>query len=211
MPRVSAEHMDSRRRQILAAATRCFARVGFHAATMQDIIKEAGLSAGAIYNYYASKEDIIVAIAEARHAREREIFAAAADADGADGLIASLVQGFAHQLSDVDERRERRVGVQLWAEALNNKRLLAVTREGTDEPRRALSGLFDRMKAEGRVPPGIDSDALARTFIALFEGLVLQKCREEELPLDAYGRAVLFLWQRLSGDLPSLGQTLTAG
>ncbi len=198
MPRVSAEHMENRRRQILSAATRCFAAVGFHAATMQDIIKEAGLSAGAIYRYYASKEDIIVAMAAARHAREREIFAAAAQAESPDALIAFLVQRFAYQLSDVDEQRGRRVGVQLWAEALNNERLLAVTREGTDQPRRLLGPVFDRLKAEGRIPPEIESDALARAFIALFEGLVLQKCREEELALDAYGRAVLLLWQRLS-------------
>ena len=48
MARVSQEHLDARRRQILEGAARCFARDGFHSTTMQDILRETGLSAGAV-------------------------------------------------------------------------------------------------------------------------------------------------------------------
>ena len=48
MPKVSEEHLDARRRQIVDAAIVCFVRKGFHRATMQDICREAGLSAGAV-------------------------------------------------------------------------------------------------------------------------------------------------------------------
>src|SRR5215216_7206950 len=63
MPRVSQHHLDSRRQQILDAATRCFARNGFHATSMQDVLAEANLSAGALYRYFRGKEEIISAIA----------------------------------------------------------------------------------------------------------------------------------------------------
>jgi AcrR family transcriptional regulator len=64
MPRVSQEHRDQRRQQILAAARRCFVREGFHQTSMADILAEARLSAGAVYGHFNSKNDIIAAIAE---------------------------------------------------------------------------------------------------------------------------------------------------
>lgn len=64
MPRVTAEHLAARRRQILDAARRCFIRDGFHATSMQDVIREAELSVGAVYRYFPSKNDLIVGITD---------------------------------------------------------------------------------------------------------------------------------------------------
>src|SRR6516165_1575697 len=64
MPKVTEEYRDARRDQILSAARRCFLRDGFHATSMQDLFAEAGLSSGAVYRYFASKDDMIIAIAE---------------------------------------------------------------------------------------------------------------------------------------------------
>jgi AcrR family transcriptional regulator len=49
MPKVSQEHLERRRQQILEAATECFARQGFRGTSMQDIFDASGLSAGAVY------------------------------------------------------------------------------------------------------------------------------------------------------------------
>ena len=61
MPKVTEAHLESRRQQVLDAAFACFARNGFHQTTMQDICREAQLSPGAVYRYFASKEEIIAA------------------------------------------------------------------------------------------------------------------------------------------------------
>ena len=61
MPKVTDAHLEARRQQILDAASACFARQGFHQTTMQDICRKAELSPGAVYRYFASKEDIIAA------------------------------------------------------------------------------------------------------------------------------------------------------
>src|SRR3954466_10506682 len=66
MPKVSPAHEQQRRDQILAAAMRCFARQGYHATSMDDVVRECGLSVGAIYTYFSSKEDLFLALAEAR-------------------------------------------------------------------------------------------------------------------------------------------------
>jgi AcrR family transcriptional regulator len=50
--RITAARASAQRERILDAALTCFAREGFHAATMQDIVAESGLSPGAIYGYF---------------------------------------------------------------------------------------------------------------------------------------------------------------
>src|SRR5689334_6249736 len=59
VPRLTDERREARRAEIVAAARRCFARDGFHQTSMPDIAREAGMSAGAFYRYFPSKEDVI--------------------------------------------------------------------------------------------------------------------------------------------------------
>jgi len=63
MPKISEERREQRRAQIMAVAVRCFSRSGYHRTSMTDIIKESGLSAGAIYGYFSGKQDLIHAVA----------------------------------------------------------------------------------------------------------------------------------------------------
>src|ERR1700742_2619416 len=73
MPKVKPETSLARRDEILAAAEICFARQGFHQTTIRDVIRESGLSAGCIYGHFATKEELIQAMGERRHARDREL------------------------------------------------------------------------------------------------------------------------------------------
>ncbi len=54
--------IQERRRQILPAAAALFARRGYHRARLQEIADEAGVAAGTIYNYFKSKEDLLLAL-----------------------------------------------------------------------------------------------------------------------------------------------------
>ncbi|KJK58086.1 TetR/AcrR family transcriptional regulator [Saccharothrix sp. ST-888] len=66
MTRVSQEHHDGRRRQILDGARRCFLAKGFRTASMQDVAADIGLSTGAVYSYFAGQDELIAeAAAEA--------------------------------------------------------------------------------------------------------------------------------------------------
>ncbi|HLN64664.1 MAG TPA: TetR/AcrR family transcriptional regulator [Symbiobacteriaceae bacterium] len=62
MPKVSESHKENRREQILEAAGRCFSRKGYMATSMQEIFREAGLSAGAVYSYFKSKQELYLAL-----------------------------------------------------------------------------------------------------------------------------------------------------
>ena len=74
MPRVSPEHLQARRKQILEGARRCFARLGYDGATVPRLEREIGLSHGAIFNYFPTKLDLFLALAQEDHARFHEIW-----------------------------------------------------------------------------------------------------------------------------------------
>ena len=59
-----ARSKAANRRAILDAGRRVFARIGFEATTVRDIIRETELAAGTFYNYFKSKEEVFEAIAE---------------------------------------------------------------------------------------------------------------------------------------------------
>jgi len=60
MPKVTEEHKEARREQILAGAQRAFARYGYEGATVARLEEETGLSRGAIFNYFGNKQTLFV-------------------------------------------------------------------------------------------------------------------------------------------------------
>jgi AcrR family transcriptional regulator len=197
MPKVTQSHRDARRAQILDAAMICFARAGFHRTTMQDIVQQAQLSPGAIYLYFSSKEEMIAALADERHRSEQMGITQACEGDELQATLALLGQEFLGKLQTREERMRRRVGIQIWAEALSNDRLLALMRRGVDEPRKLLAEMIRSAQRRGDLPTNLDPDALARIMIALFHGFVLQQAWDEQLSVEPYIATVQAVFQAL--------------
>lgn len=76
MPRLSEQQKDDRRRRILEGARRCFARHGYEGATVVRLEREIGLSRGAIFNWYPSKQELFLALAAEDNERLHALFAA---------------------------------------------------------------------------------------------------------------------------------------
>jgi TetR/AcrR family transcriptional regulator, transcriptional repressor of aconitase len=199
VPRVDDGYLAARRRQIMDAAIACFARDGFHRTTMQDIVAETGLSAGAIYRYFPAKEDIVAAIAAEHHAREAAVLDGATEATDAGDLLRDLARVSLGRLADPAEQRWRRVTIQLWGEALRDERVMRIVRSGLDEPIEIIAGLLRRGQQDGSVPAGIDPDSAARVCAAIFQGLVLQQAWDPRLDIDGYIDAVIALIGRFTG------------
>jgi AcrR family transcriptional regulator len=197
MPKVSQSHRDARRSQILDAAIACFSRQGFHRATMQDIVEQSKLSPGAIYNYFASKDDIIEAIADERHAKEQALIAEAAKAANVTDVFKRIRDGFFSQLDDPQERRRRRVSIQLWVEAQRNPRIHKIVRRGIDKPRQLLSALIARAQRRHEIPRDLDPDATARFMIAVFHGFILQLDWDNKAAVEPYVELLDICLQRL--------------
>lgn len=181
MPRVKPEHKEERRAQILAAARACFARQGFHRTTLQDVFAEAGLSAGCVYSYFQSKDDLILAIADERHAVERAMLAdGGAALDPVQALRRTAHRFVDDYLSDAGAEK-RQIAIQTWSEAMRSDAVLASVRTGLDSPRHAIAALVRRAQRAGQLDRTLDADAVARSIVALFHGFVLQMLWEPEL------------------------------
>lgn len=175
MPKVSKEYLDSRRSEILEAAIVCFAKDGFHRATMQDIVRQSGLSPGAIYNYFKSKEEIIEAVANERQLKEKQLVIDTAQSGPAAKALERVRDAFLDELNSPRERLRRRVSVQLWAEAQRKPSIRRLVRRSFEEPRKLISEVFTAAQMRGEIEGRFDPQALASFVIAAFHGLVLQR------------------------------------
>ena len=190
MPKITEAKRESRRQQILDAALTCFSRDGFHATTTADIVRESGLSQGALYLYFATKDDIVVALADDRHQGEVFLNALAkSEQDPIAGLML-LVELYGKTLGDPRRADMRRVGIQGWAEALRSPRILGSVVEGFSTVRAAIVELIARGQRTGQIRPEVEPDAAARAMIAVFQGLVLQLAWGEDVDLSACGTLI---------------------
>lgn len=184
MPRISPERREAKRAEIVAAARRCFARDGFHQTSMPDIAAAAGVSTGAPYRYFASKEEIVLAIAGDAFRlifEPVERLAAATDAASVADLVAASLEALsvetvtdaAGRAVPVDELL--RCAVQAWSELLRNDAVRAPAVEGFESVRRTIADALRRGQAAGAVPRGVQPERGARVVMGLLHGFLLQR------------------------------------
>src|SRR6266540_2539404 len=90
MPRVSSEIKQETRARLLAAAAEEFGRVGFERASIDSISLAAGFAKGTIYNYFASKEELFLAVVEAASTQAADSAAPPPDATARERLTVTL-------------------------------------------------------------------------------------------------------------------------
>jgi AcrR family transcriptional regulator len=193
MPKVSDAHLAARRRQILDAAATCFARDGFHRTSMQDVVRECGVSAGLVYRYFTSKDDMIVAIVTEWHEQRQALLEPPDGAPPGRAGLAGVEAAYLDLLRSVGDpasRQDLRLGVQVWAETVRSDELLAAARRGVDGFRTALVDVLRGAQAAGDLPSDVDPDALVRVLIAVHQGLRLQTLWDETVDNAAVVRTV---------------------
>jgi TetR/AcrR family transcriptional regulator, transcriptional repressor of aconitase len=191
MARVSQEHLDARRRQILDGAARCFARNGFHATSMQDVLREVDLSAGAVYRYFAGKEELIGAIVNEVLGSLRAAFEAAAvqsppePPDVLIGRVMTEVLGMRSGLFDEEGNSGfPRLMVQVWTETLRNDELSAVMRAGFLNVHAAWVKVVQAYQKAGLMRSDIPAEHVARTLIAVAQGFAAQQALFGAVPVS---------------------------
>jgi len=152
---------------------------------VREIYEEAGLSAGSVYLYFQSKDEIVEALTEeilGHLSRAQGVLEIAEDP--LDGVI-SLVRGLAAaaSLAPADALSLR---VQGWAAAVTHPAIAGFFRAGFDETRGALVAAVERGKMTGAVESSADPEAVARVAIGMLQGLVLQLALETGVDVGAY-------------------------
>jgi TetR/AcrR family fatty acid metabolism transcriptional regulator len=179
------ERIDRRRAQILAAASRVFARQGFHRTTVREVAREAGLADGTIYLYFASKQDLLLALlAQLGRVGERPAdFATLTEADPRAFMNRYLHQRFA------ELREWRQLFTAVFPEVLADASLRSAQAAQAAPAFEAAEVEFARRMDAGELPV-LDPALLARVSAATVLGLLILDvlgdpvvdARWEELP-----------------------------
>jgi AcrR family transcriptional regulator len=173
VPKISALHEQQRRDQILQAALTCFARQGYHATSIHDVVTESGLSVGAIYSYFPSKEELFLALSDDR---ANQTLAYLNDLFRQPGPMADktreAVDYFFNLLSD-ELLTLARLNMEFMSVAVNSERLKARQERRCESLRQFLRWLLTAAREQGEVRHDVDIDAAAELMMALNEGIVL--------------------------------------
>jgi AcrR family transcriptional regulator len=194
MPRVSQDHLDARRAQVVDAARRCFARQGFQATTMKDVLAESGLSAGAVYSYVRSKEELVGLVASSVFTDAAPRLQAVLFADP----VPAPAEAVAGVIAAVDPLGEPegvlRLAVQVWGEALRNEAIGEAVGALYRELRSWFVRYAERAVEAGHLAPGTDAETAGRTYFGMVPGYIIQRLLLGDVDPESYAaglRAVL--------------------
>lgn len=197
MPRMSLVARTERRQQILDATWRCAAHKGFRVMSVDEICAEAGLSKGAFYGYFDSKQALLLALLTE-------------DAAALDGIVERLESASVPSIDRLrqfvramlgrgDDPARVQVRADLWAEMLTDKTVRDRFTATVRHRRTLLRAWIERAIADGELVE-IPANAFAAVLLALSDGLGLHA------GLDPSGfrwanirKAVDVLLERLAG------------
>src|SRR5881397_1586263 len=170
MPQSQIESSNpDRRSQILDAALVCFAKRGFHQASMHDISAEAGISVGLIYRYFHNKEAVIAAMADRHKKQIHEILERARQAPN---LRESLETLFTAHCGETEPHVTAAFVVDLFAEASRNEHVAELVRDVRET---AMNGVTDLI---ARSPEAKGSELtpaeMAELIFAVNDGMLLR-------------------------------------
>lgn len=172
------EHDDPLRRRLLDAAQRVFAERGYAGTRIGDIVREAGLSTGAVYGRFGSKNDLLRE-AVVTHARVAD--GAGADVPRVADLIARSVAW-----SDASLGLDEAVRLEAYIAARREPEVAQALHDAFDAWRQSVEPLVQRALDDGTVAAGVDPEAVLAFVRTMALGLLVQRAAGMKPP-DAAG------------------------
>ncbi len=173
MPKVSPEHFKKRRAEILDAARRVFTQKGFEPTTMQDVVKESGMSRGGVYQYFSSTEDMFIAIREDVY----EQFTLYLDEllmnhENVWDALMAYVEGYIGE-NETDNYKFGLVSYEYSVVAWRNDKHRKVISEQSKKATRLMAHFLDEGVKRGEFSPLYPLEAIALFIFNVTDGLIL--------------------------------------
>lgn len=201
-----AERRDQQIQRILDAAKSCFVRSGFQGASMQEICAQCGMSPGALYRYFPSKESIVAAICEADREDDMTCFGALKDAQSAvDALVEA---GMAH-LTHTHEKGSAGLFAEMRSESMRNDTVRATVEGHKQQVADMIAPVLKTAMERGEINPPADLHTLMAVVMSVGEGLAINDLPARGVPLDrleAVLRAMIVGMLRPAGADPAPGK-----
>lgn len=192
MPKISEEKRQARRDQILAASWICFAQRGIHQTSMADIIRESNLSAGAVYTYFKSKDDLIIAaFSEAFDQLRALLFPIITR--GEPYPLPEFVRRSVEGILAYARQNDRNLGVSFlmgWSEAQSNPRIKQQIANSQLAFRQGLVGVVTKWQDRGQIAREADPTMVAQALFSFFLGFVVQSALIGEIDPDAVAKGI---------------------
>ena len=175
------ERRDNQIRRILDAATSCFRRHGFQGASMQQICAEAGMSPGALYRYFESKEAIIEAISEEDRRKDAEVFSGIlTNPDVVEGMVAAAMTHIRH----MHEKGTAPLFAEICAESMRNPSVEGSCRRNMEQ----VAGMFGAYLGEAlerdEIDPPVGLDVVLPVMMSIAHGMALNDLPARGVPFD---------------------------
>lgn len=166
---------EARRAQILTAAADCFRRQGFHAASIAQISRVAGMSPGHIYHYFQNKEALVAAIVAQDLERLLRLTQELRTArDGRHAMIERVAQGVSDNLNP----EAATLKLEILAEAARNTKVAAIVRDADVAWRQGFKDTLGALIPSTDQP---DLEARVEVLSAMFEGLMIRSLRNPNI------------------------------
>jgi AcrR family transcriptional regulator len=187
---------ETRKQEILAAATAVFAQKGFNGASMDDIVQESGLSKGGVYWHFKSKDDIITAIMGQFFSEEVLVLHQLLDEPGS---VGQRLQQLTQQLITDTLQMEAvylPITLEVYAVAARQETVRQMLQGYFDEYKEGLSALIQQGIGRGEFTAVFPAERTAITLMAQIEGLFLLRAiqgSDFDLAMQAATAVALFL------------------
>jgi AcrR family transcriptional regulator len=181
MPKVSPEHLEARRAEILEGARRAFARYGYEGATVARLEEETGLSRGAIFHYFDSKLDLFVELAYAENLR----YVGMLTEHGLEAVLRSIAETDRDWLNVFIETE-----VRLRHDPELERRLLELEQHLQQDQRAKVVESLQRAQANGLLRTDLELDDVIDFTTILINGLALRVALGDPVSIEAFVRFV---------------------
>jgi AcrR family transcriptional regulator len=173
MPRVSVAHEQAVRQRIVDAAIKVFGELGYQRASIQDVVRESGLSVGAVYTYFKNKQELfVVACACQIDVEKADLRLRMADLGSVSDRLRVAVD-FAVD-SAVSGHADLGVRVHAWMAAEASPDLTQILYDQRQEMVGFSQLVVREAQVRGELPDWIDADTLGSTFVTLIDGFVVR-------------------------------------
>jgi len=163
---------ETRKQEILAAATAVFAQKGFAGASMDDIVQASGISKGGLYWHFKSKDELIAAILSQFFDQEMAALDALLQTEG---TATQKLQQLGQQIiADVSQMSELlTISLEFYALAARRQSVRLELQRHFQQYGNTLATLIQAGIDEGAFDPAVSARQVALNLVAQFEGLVL--------------------------------------
>ncbi len=168
--------MESRRELILQAASRCFARDGFHQTTISDIMRESGLSNGSVFLYFKTKDQLLSTVITRTVGNMAHLFRdLTRDCDDPAEAVLISIHAMSALMKDPEKSDVVRLFPQIFSELGRNQQLREKMAELFGEITTHFASLVRTAKKKGRIDARRPELGTANLMVSLFEGYIIQR------------------------------------